>query len=230
MTIKTIIFDLGVVLLDISSERMKKAFIDLGATPAKIDSERYKELVSGYGMGKIGTATFRKDLAHELDIDEAEFDKAWNSEIIRIPAEKLALLEELRKAGYMLILFSNTNALHYEEILRVCERDHHIEGGLRDYFDRQYFSHVMKMAKPNPDAFSRILRDNDLEAKETLFIDDLLPNVEGARKVDLHTIHFTAGMTVPELRESIEKEVIKSKEVQIKDDQIKEPENCFSLT
>ena len=203
MTIKNIIFDLGGVLINIDQKRMIDSFKKLGAI--NFLTPEAKRLVNEYGVGKITTAAFREQLIAELDIEisETEFKEAWNSELGDIPKEKLEFLQQLREANYKLYLFSNTNEMHYEEIHDICRRDHGVEG-LNDYFDKQYFSHQIKRAKPEVAAFQAILKENNLLAEETVFIDDIPSNIEGAKLAGLHTIHFIPGTNILTILDRIE--------------------------
>jgi putative hydrolase of the HAD superfamily len=60
---------------------------------------------------------------------------------------------------------------------------------LDSYFHRAYYSHIMKKRKPNTDIFEQVLNENSLKAHETLFLDDNLSNVEGAKKLGIQTVH-----------------------------------------
>ena len=55
--------------------------------------------------------------------------------------------------------------------------------------------------KPSPRLYQILLDRYDLTASETIFMDDILANVEGARQVGMHGIHFTdADACAKELR------------------------------
>jgi HAD superfamily hydrolase (TIGR01509 family) len=47
----------------------------------------------------------------------------------------------------------------------------------------------MKKRKPNADIFEQVLSENSLLAHETLFLDDNLPNIEGAKQLGIQTVH-----------------------------------------
>jgi putative hydrolase of the HAD superfamily len=47
------------------------------------------------------------------------------------------------------------------------------------------------MRKPHAEVFHYILQTHGLRAEETLFIDDSIQHIEGAKKVGLHTLHIT---------------------------------------
>ena len=60
-----------------------------------------------------------------------------------------------------------------------------------DVFQGIVVSGQVKLMKPEREVFLHLLERFGLNAGETVFIDDHLPNIEGARNVGLHTIHFS---------------------------------------
>ena len=48
----------------------------------------------------------------------------------------------------------------------------------------------MKMRKPDAEIFECVLKENNLIATETLFIDDTYKNIEGALRVELQILHL----------------------------------------
>ncbi|GBL35160.1 D-ribitol-5-phosphate phosphatase [Filimonas sp.] len=64
------------------------------------------------------------------------------------------------------------------------------------FFDRIYLSHRVGLRKPNPAIFELVLRENQLKADETLFIDDSPQHIEAAKKLGIQTIHVTEGVTM----------------------------------
>ena len=59
---------------------------------------------------------------------------------------------------------------------------------LDDFFHRAYYSHRMKMRKPDAEIFEQVLQDNNLNPAETLFLDDNASNVAGAAGVGIKTV------------------------------------------
>jgi glucose-1-phosphatase len=49
------------------------------------------------------------------------------------------------------------------------------------------------------EAYQYVVKDCNIDAAETLFIDDALVNVEGARLAGLQAIHLTGGKTILDL-------------------------------
>ena len=57
-------------------------------------------------------------------------------------------------------------------------------------FDKVYYSHEIKLRKPDADIFRLVIKENNLSIKKTLFIDDNLRNIIAANKLSIQTIHF----------------------------------------
>ena len=57
----------------------------------------------------------------------------------------------------------------------------------------------MGMRKPNPEPFLHILKEQNLVAAETLFIDDTIKNIETAKALGLQTVHLQWPQTLPDL-------------------------------
>ena len=79
---------------------------------------------------------------------------------------------------------------------------HRIEKfGLRNYFSAFFSSCYLGVAKPHPQIYRLALDISQRSADECVFIDDRPINLEGARRVGLHTIHFlNAGQLETDLR------------------------------
>ena len=55
------------------------------------------------------------------------------------------------------------------------------------------------MRKPSKECFEFVLKNENLNAEETLFIDDSETNIEAAKEVGLNTIHLPRPHTILEL-------------------------------
>jgi putative hydrolase of the HAD superfamily len=128
--------------------------------------------------------------------DEAVID-AWNALLLKFPPERIALLEDL-KTRYRLFLFSNTNAIHLQKFSEIYRQS--FPGKLEDHFEKAYYSHEMGHRKPDLAGFSKIILENGLDPKQTLFVDDALMNVEGAIKAGLKGLYLPPGMFITDIR------------------------------
>lgn len=59
-----------------------------------------------------------------------------------------------------------------------------------DLMDGRVVSSREKLAKPDPAIFRLLIRRHQLIPEKTLFIDDLLPNILGAKEAGLQTWHY----------------------------------------
>jgi putative hydrolase of the HAD superfamily len=111
-----------------------------------------------------------------------------------VDLEVVALLREVRAAGRAkLALFSNAST-RLEQDLESC--------GLHVEFDVVFNSARLKLAKPDVEAFRTVARLLEVPVERCLFVDDTLPNVDGARDAGMQSEPFTS---VAELRSVLER-------------------------
>ncbi|PLW98888.1 MAG: hypothetical protein C0591_03610 [Marinilabiliales bacterium] len=187
--IKTIIFDFGGVILDIDpqitiKEFQKMGFKDVAKTKSK---EFIEDIIRKFERGIYTPEVFRKKLRAflELDVSDQKLDDAWNALIYDIPAERIEVLEQVKK-NYQILLLSNSNEIHYD----LYVRDLQLRFGYREFdelFDKSYFSFDMHLSKPDPEVYEFIINQHDLKPSQTLFIDDNEENIAAASKLGLKT-------------------------------------------
>jgi epoxide hydrolase-like predicted phosphatase len=68
---------------------------------------------------------------------------------------------------------------------------------IADAFDVIVGSGDVKVAKPDPAIYRLTLAQLGRQPAEAVFIDDSLPNIQGAQAVGLHTIHYARGVDIP---------------------------------
>src|SRR3954468_17258516 len=127
---------------------------------------------------------------YKVDASDEAIDVCWNAMLLGIPLVKLKLLQRL-KDTYTVLLLSNTNEIHLSYINNVILPGVTGERSLDLYFHKAYYSHRMLMRKPEPEIFEYVLKENQLNAEETLFLDDNASNIEGAASVGIKTVHVT---------------------------------------
>ena len=200
MPTKNIIFDLGGVLLNLDIPKTTLAFEQLGAPEFKslFGLGRAESLLKAYEVGHINDDEFITDL-QQLTGGKGrdEVVHAWNAMLLDFPKERIQLLAELRKK-YDLYLFSNTNAIHLSAFAKTFS-DTFNGASLDGEFSKAWYSHLIKLRKPDVAAFEFIIKDGGLNPAESVFIDDALVNVEGARKAGLNGIHLEPGKTILDL-------------------------------
>jgi len=202
--IKNIIFDLGGVIINLDNQLTENAFLTLGARPLKeyFGHGHAASFFKEYEVGGISDQQFVdniKDLTG-ITAPDKEIIQAWNALLLDFPSERIRLLKDLRKS-YRIFLFSNTNALHLAHLQQIYRNTFpNDEYALDDLFERAYYSHILKMRKPDEASFQYILKENQLKGEETLFVDDALINVEGAEKAGLKGLFLRPGTTITDFQ------------------------------
>lgn len=197
--IKNIIFDFGNVLFDLQLGRIRQSFEQhLGENAAavrdKLLAARVFEL---YETGGLDTAEFVAAVRFACDqrLTEQQITTAWNSIFVGMPRERFELLSRLRER-YNVFMLSNINDLHARWVDEYMVREHGFEDFQTRFFDGVYYSHLIRLRKPDREAFEYVLADAELAASETIFFDDLEVNVEAARSVGIEGILHPPGADI----------------------------------
>jgi putative hydrolase of the HAD superfamily len=115
------------------------------------------------------------------DVPYDEFFAMYGNIFTEIPATG-DLLRRLH-AHYPLYLLSDTNEIHFGYVKKTVE--------VLRLFDQFIVSYEVGAMKPGPRIYQEALRRSGLPAEACVFIDDRPGNVEGARQVGMHALHFT---------------------------------------
>lgn len=191
--IKNVIFDLGGVIIDLELPAAYSAFADLSGLTIEqvVDKTRGLMLFTDYEQGLISSEEFRLQIGNLLLIEPTEsvIDQAWCAMLGGIPMQRLQLLTRLKKR-YNLFALSNTNDIHAEKFDAIVEKSTGNPDKLSDYFEKVYYSHQMKMRKPQVEIYQAVLDDQGLNPGNTLFIDDNYDNINGADALGIQTLHL----------------------------------------
>ncbi|MDI3527421.1 MAG: glucose-phosphatase [Tenuifilum sp.] len=202
---KNIIFDLGGVVLDIDYKLTLNEFNRLGININDYSILTGKnEIFNQFDCGLVSPSEFRKQICglFNISVDAETFDLAWNKLLLEWDFERLKFIERLRD-DYKIFLLSNTNAIHFEHYNKELAKKTGKE--LKDYFDKLYLSFELGMRKPQPEIFQRVLDENRIDPKETLFIDDTLEHIAAAKKLGINAIHLNGGNIVNPLKDTLTK-------------------------
>ncbi|MCB0430311.1 MAG: HAD family phosphatase [Flavobacteriales bacterium] len=199
--IRNLIFDLGGVILNIDYNLTSAAFKKLGLHDFDTiySKARQSDLFDNLEKGKIT----REGFAHRIremgqgQWSNASVETAWNAMLLDLPVARLSLLADLAKQ-YRLFLLSNTNEIHLEGC-RMIFREITGYDNLAHIFEKEYYSNLIGMRKPDREVFDHIVDEQGLKREETLFIDDSIQHVEGAARAGLHAFHLTDGNTITDV-------------------------------
>lgn len=197
--IKNLIFDFGNILIDLDIER---TFISLrhfvGDDYAQKLQTAYPngDVFIDFEIGKISENTFLETLrsiAH-TPLSIRQVKEAWNAMLLTIKPERFEMLLHLR-TKYRVFLLSNTNETHLDFVDGYLRTVYGFDIAHFDktYFDKAYYSHIIGLRKPNDDIFEFVLQDASLIASESLFIDDVAANTEGAKRVGMKVYQHRIG-------------------------------------
>jgi putative hydrolase of the HAD superfamily len=193
--IKTLVFDLGGVIVTLDRDEAVRRFTAAGAHDAAQSLNAYRqsgiflELEAGNISPKAFCDLFRRETGSTAP--DADINAGWLGFMKDVPLAKLRLLEDLRRRGYRLLLLSNTNAVIMDWALSPSFSP---EGKPLDaYFDRLYLSYRLGCLKPDPLIFRKMINHSCLKPEETLFVDDGDANVSIARQLGFHTFQPANG-------------------------------------
>ena len=184
MAIKAAFFDIGNVLLRFSQKRILRKFAwAVGHHPLKVARHIWRgDIIDRVERGKMTGADIHRLFIEELGYEGsyARFKTLW-CDHFTLDRGSFGVLKTLSKIMPTYLL-SNTNALHIEYI----RENYAFPGVVTDAI----LSHELGLRKPQPEIYRAALKMSGTAPDETLFIDDLEANCEGARKVGLHAIRY----------------------------------------
>jgi putative hydrolase of the HAD superfamily len=185
--IKAIIFDLGGVIVPLDFPRAYQALEALGACAAKEIPTRIAAtgLVPRFETGKVEPEEFARQMCESLSLT-LSFDTFCDLWAKIFPPHTLIpedFLKALRQ-NYRLLLLSNTNAIHFGFILKNYPLLRHL-----NHFVLSYEIGVMK---PEPEIYQAAIARSECKPEECFFVDDVLDNVEAARREGMDAERFVS--------------------------------------
>ena len=147
--------------------------------------ERAREFLLRAWEDEVPSLAGEEDFLPVLERVLAEFDvttpvEQFHDEVwlrIEVAAESMALVRDLRQAGYGVHLATNQAAARATHMRRAL--------GYDDLFDVSLYSCELGLAKPDPAFFREAARRIGARPESILFVDDSARNVEGAREAGL---------------------------------------------
>lgn len=196
--IKNLVFDLGGVIVPLNRIACLRAFDEI------VGYKDFGEILSSYRQmgffdkfecGNISAKEFRSIIRLNAlpmkngkphIVTDREIDYSLNRFLLDIPQDKIETLLFYR-GDYRMFLLSNTNPIGFAK----CKELFLDKGYKMEYFFEELFlSYKMKVAKPSPEIFIKMLAKADIKAEETLFIDDAPANIEAANALNFKTLLY----------------------------------------
>ncbi len=200
-SIRNVIFDFGGVLFEIDYELPAKAFEELGFPGFRnfYTQAAQNPMFDLLESGKVSNEEFLAFLNDMVpSATREQVLHAWNVILLHIMPEEVDVVKSVKRAGYRTFLLSNTNAIHVEEFEKMIASRMDIDD-FKSAFELIYYSNELGLKKPYPETFLHVCALNQLDPKETLFIDDSLQHVLGAQQAGLQAYHLKPGERISRL-------------------------------
>ena len=189
--IKTVIFDLGKVIVPFDFSRGYRAMAELCAyTPEDIPKRiGTTDLVRRFESGQVEPELFVEQLCGILDLrmEYGQFCDIWSSIFLPDTLIPESLLEGLRQR-YRLLLLSNTNAIHFRMI-----RENY---PLIQHFDDYVLSYEVGAMKPSPRIYEEAIARARCAPGECFFTDDIAEYVAAARQAGMDAVQFQSAAQI----------------------------------
>lgn len=196
--IKNLVLDLGGVIVPLNRVACIRAFNDIvGYNEFGEVLKTYRQIgfFDKFETGKISARQFRQIIrAHSMKVKDGqpkivtdkEIDYSLNCFLSEIPQDKIDTLLYYRDK-YRMLLLSNTNPIG----MAYCRKLFKARGyDVKELFERQYLSYRMRVAKPDPAIFTRMIDDAGIEPGETLYVDDSPANIDAGRALGFHVVLY----------------------------------------
>lgn len=185
ISMKTIIFDLGGVLIDWNPHRLYAPFFN---SQAEIDhflhEINFAEWNARQDAGRPfaeGVAALSSEFPHYADLIRA-YHERWEDSVPGPIEGTVTLLKRLKKAGLPLYALTNFSA----ETFPIMRRRY----DFLNLFEYILVSGEVGLIKPDPAIYHLLLEKIGRQASECVFIDDSIKNVTAARELNFDAIRF----------------------------------------
>jgi putative hydrolase of the HAD superfamily len=185
--IRSVVFDFGnVICFPPAPEKIERAAAEAGLPVDRFLQAMWKHRLP-YDGGETPQDYWRKVAAHaSTEFDDSLIERMvqhelgfWNT----FDARVLQWIKTLRENGFTIGILSNLPHPIADSL-----RD---TPGFLDHFDHITFSCDLRLFKPQAAIYEHSFRGLGVAPEETLFIDDKIENVEGARAVGMQAELFT---------------------------------------
>ncbi len=182
--IKTVIFDLGNVILNVDRSGLYKEWAEKSGkgTNQVIDYYMRSKERRDFELGRLSPKEFCRKIAKGIGLrmDFEEFKKSY-CEIFTLNKDVEQAIKKL-KSDFRLVLLSNTDELHFEYIKNKFK--------IVNIFDGYVLSYEVGMRKPNPLIFFNAIRKSEAFPFNCLYFDDIPEFVFMAKLMGIKASRF----------------------------------------
>jgi FMN phosphatase YigB (HAD superfamily) len=193
-TTKAVVFDMGGVLIDLHTDEATRELIEkYGLSPenfARITRSSFesdpRSITEMAMVGRIETAEYLDAFLHECSLKDLDGLRRNRLAVIgRERANVFAIVKDLKQAGLICCVLSNTIALHWGKLNLISEYPS------LALFDHVFASHLIRCAKPEESSFSFVAAALGVPMSQCLLVDDTPLNVDRARAVGWQALLFS---------------------------------------
>ncbi|MDB5007332.1 MAG: 2-haloacid dehalogenase [Mucilaginibacter sp.] len=190
--IKTIIFDLGAVLIDWNPHYMYKTIFsdeeEMKNFLATVCTSDWNEEQDAGRSLQEGTEVLVKQYPEHADNIRAFYSR-WEEMLGDAFWDTVEIFKELKESGkYKIYALTNWSA----ETFPVAQQRFEF----LSWFDGIVVSGAEKMRKPAPEFYQVLFNRHKVKPEEALFIDDNYRNILAAEKLGVQSIHFTSALVL----------------------------------
>lgn len=187
MALRAVICDLGGVVVDIDSNRIRQHWARRSRlSSSEVFAAYPDEVYEAFERGEVTEERYLHHVRERLQLvgTDAELADDFNQLYLGVNSAVVELLIQMRGNGLAVLALTNTNSLHH----RVWSERF---ADTLTHFDAIHCSHRLGARKPEAAAFTRVLEAHGLTADEACFIDDVPAYAEAADRVGLAGVTYT---------------------------------------
>ncbi|MEM7702710.1 MAG: HAD family phosphatase [Pseudomonadota bacterium] len=189
MAIRNVVFDVGNVLVPWDPAGIERTAFG----GARVEADGFVSPLRGnpvwlaINRGELSLEAAKAHYVAEQDFAPDDIDVLWEALYASFPliTDTRAMMDELKGAGYR--LFAITDNVH--EIVAQLKRDY----DFFDLFEAAAVSAELGFLKPDPRIYRWLLDTGGIQAGESVFLDDVQRNVDGAKAVGMEACLFTTA-------------------------------------
>ena len=180
------IFDIGNVLIDFDLQLLLKRMSNDARMPLEILKNTWSvEDTYNLETGFVDSRRHFERYADRIGLDwnYEDWIEAW-MEIYAINQRGFKLFLNLKDKGFRVYLLSNLAEYNKDAIQMKFVNFFTLSDG-------NFFSYKLGLLKPDPEIYLNVCKQIGISPEQSVFIDDLPENIDGARKVGMQAIRFS---------------------------------------
>ena len=196
MPIRAVFFDVGGVLLNMDNHDKRHEWEARLGLPREylthlvFGSEVFKRALTG----EVPEEAVWKYVAETLGLSDEQLSQLqsdyWKGERLNVD---LAQFAQALRPCYKVGIISNAGSGAHADVNRKFNLDSYVDGA--------FYSAEVKLIKPDPRIYQLALARLNVRASESVFVDDMLVNVEAARALGMRGVQFkNTEQTITEVR------------------------------